>query len=363
MRLSIIGTVGVLAICGTATCAGAGQINTGGPTGAYHGNFCPPLAAALHKNKFDYTCTPSDGSLENIQRAAGDPTQIGFSQLDAFKLESDDLGAPALFTLIRSDIARECVFLVTKNRGVSSYGEVAAVSSQLRFVLPPPKSGSAATFRVLQRTDPQGMGMARNVTFAPSVTDAVAEALKSDDTFTLFVQFPDPSNELFKTIAAQGGNIVPVLDRSILRQEADGEKIYYADETEVTPAKWSKSADKIVTACTPMVLFTGASDRVADTDVRKDHEDLIRTIRSLPLDDLRPKESLFAMVLRKSRALSAQGLEKVLQLSDQARERAKPAVEAAMKKAKEMADEAQKQAKDLMDKANKGSGTADSTNN
>ena len=40
---------------------------------------------------------------------------------------------------------------------------------------------------------------------------------------TLFVQFPDPTNARFKAITKQGGNIIPVIDRSILRQEADGE--------------------------------------------------------------------------------------------------------------------------------------------
>ena len=345
----------VLTVLGAST-AFAGQINTGAPTGAYNGTFCPPLAAALKKNKFDYACTPSDGSLENVQRASGDPTQVGFSQLDAFTLAGEDLGNPNLFTRIRSDIARECLFMVTRNRGLGSYGDVASVATQLRFVLPPAKSGSAATFHLLQRIDPQGLGMARNVTFANSTSDAVDEALKSDDTVTLFVQFPDPANDLFKSIAKQGGNIVPVLDRSILRQEADGEKLYFADETEITPAKWTKSADKIVTACTPMVLFTGASDRIKDDGARKDQDDLVRTIKALSVDDLHPRESALTILWRKSKAFSADSVEKLLKMSDKAREQAKPTLDAAMKKAKELAEKAQQQAKDLIDKAQKPAG-------
>jgi len=359
----LVRVLAAAALLGLAPIAVAGQINTGGETGAYHATFCPPLAEALHKNKFDFTCTASDGSLENIQRAAGDPTQIGFSQLDAFSLQSEDLGAPNLFTRVRSDIARECVFMVTRNRGITNFGEVASVAQQLRFVLPPAKSGSVATFRVLQRIDPQGLGMARNITYASTVDDAINEALKSDDTFTLFVQFPDPNNERFKLIAKQGGNIVPVIDRAILRQEADGEKIYFADETEITPAKWTKSAAKIVTSCTPMLLFTGASDRIADASARKDQDDLVRTIRALPLADLRPKESVLAALWRRGAALSAQGVEKLLALSDKAREQAKPTLDAAMKKAQEMSAEAQKQAKGLLDKAQKATKTGDGTSN
>ena len=357
--LSVLGAAAI----GFGDASLAGQINTGAPTGAYNGTFCPPLAAALKKNKFDFACTPSDGSLENIQRASGDPAQLGYSQLDAFTLGAEDLGNTALFTRIRSDIARECLFMVTRNRGITNFGEVASVATQLRFVLPPAKSGSAATFHLLQRIDPQGLGLARNVTFADSTADAVNQALQSDDTVTLFVQFPDPANELFKSIAKQGGNIVPVIDRSILRQEADGEKLYFADETEITPAKWTKSADKIVTACTPMVLFTGASDRIKDDAARKDQDDLVRTIRALPLDDLHPKESALAILWRKSKAFSADNVEKLLKMSDKAREQAKPTIDAAMKKAKEMTDAAQKQAKDLIDKAQKSTGTDTGTSN
>jgi len=363
MKVSHRGAICTLALAVLTATANAGQINTGGETGAYHASFCPPLAAALQKNKLDYTCTPSDGSLENIQRTAGDASQVGFSQLDAFVLESENLGATNLFTRIRSDFARECVFLVSKNRGVTNFGEVASVASQLHFVLPPQKSGSAATFHALQRFDPQGLGLARNVTYAANVDDAIAEALKADDTFTLFVQFPDPANERFKLIAKQGGNIVPVLDRSILRQQVDGEKIYFADETEITPAKWSKSAEKIITACTPMVLFTGASERITDANARKDQDDLVATIRALPVDSLRPKEGFFAGLLRKSRALSGESVEKLLEMSEKARAQAKPTIDAAMKKAKEMADEAKKQAKDLMDKSQKPAGSTDGTSN
>ena len=346
----------IAAIAVSAPVALAGQINTGGETGAYHATFCPQVAAALRKNKFDFACTPSQGSLENIQRAAADPSQVGFSQLDAFALETENLGNDKLFTRIRADIARECLFLVSRNRGVSNFGQIAAVASQLHFVLPPQKSGSAATFQLLQRIDPEGLGLARNVTYAASVDDAITQAMASDDAVTLFVQFPDPANARFQAIAAAGGNIVPVIDRAILRQEANGEKVYFADETEIAPPKWNKSAEKIVTACTPLILFTGASDRIADANDRKDQDDLVRTLRSLTVDELRPQVSTLTMLWRKTKALSAQSVEKLMALSDKAREQAKPTIDAAIKKAQEMSEEAKKQAADLIEKAKKATG-------
>ena len=78
-----------------------------------------------------------------------------------------------------------------------------------------------------------------------------------------------------------GGHFVPVIDRTILRQEVGGKKIYFAQETQVENAGWVKSARKLVTACTPLVVFTGRSDRVQGEQARKDHADLIRTVTAM----------------------------------------------------------------------------------
>lgn len=334
-----------------SSAAKASQINTGGETGAYQTTFCPRLEEALHKNKFDYQCTPSEGSRENIQRSVADPSQIGYSQLDIFMLEAENLGRNDLYTEIRSDFARECLFMVTRNRQLTSFGQIATAAGQLRFVLPPAKSGSAGTFEFLQRIDPEGLGMAQEISYADSTDDAINQALSADDLITLFVQFPDPGNARFKSIAQQGGNIIPVIDRSILRQEMGGQKIYFAEETEINQPKWHKSADKVITACTPMVLFTGAPSLITDGNLRKDQEDLVRTVQALPVEDMRPKEGFFAKIWKKTKALSAQSVEKIVKLSEDAREKAEPMLKDAMDKAKEMTEQAKEQAKELIDNA------------
>ena len=86
---------------------------------------------------------------------------------------------------------------------------------------------------------------------------------------------------------------MPVIDRTILRQEIGGKKIYFAQETQVEDAQWIKSGRKVVTACTPLVVFTGAPDRVQGEQARKDHDDLIRTVAALKSGSLLPEESLF----------------------------------------------------------------------
>jgi hypothetical protein len=344
-------TLGLGAVAGLAN-----QINTGGASGAYHTSFCPQLESQLKKAKFDYTCTTSEGSRENIQRVIGDPTQVAYSQLDVFALENSVYGGDDLFRVIRTDLGRECLFFISRNPEFASFGDIATYADQIRFIMPPAKSGITGTFEFLQQIDPDGLGRARNITYAESPDEAIDLALGADDTVTLIVQFPDPKNARFKSIQEQQGNIIPVIDRNILRQEIDGQKVYYAEETEISMPKWNKSADKVVTSCTPMLLFTGAPARVEEGNMRKDQEDLIKTIEALKVEELQPKQGFFSRLWQRTKALSAASVEKMVEVSEKAREKAKPTLDKAIERAKEMRDEAAEGAKELMDEVKKKTG-------
>jgi len=354
----------LLALATTAFCvaalgpAKATQINTGGQTGAYFGSFCPQLKDALKKSELNYECVNSKGSRENIQRVIGEPSQIGYSQFDVYALEREMLGGDDLFTTLRTDLGRECVFMVTRNRELSNYGEVAALAAQLRFILPPEKSGSAATFEFLQQIDPDGLGQARDISYAASTDEALEKALAAEDTLALFVQFPDPENTRFKMINKAEGAFVPVIDRNILRQQINDEKIYYAQETEISNPKWHKSGEKVITSCTPMVLFTGATTRIDGDDDRKDHADMIKTVKAMEAEELQPKQGFFTRMWRKTKELSGKGVEKMIEMSEKAREAAGPMMEQAKEKGKELmeqagqlAEDAKEKGKELMDKA------------
>jgi hypothetical protein len=334
----------VAAIAALALPADASQVNTGGASGAYETSFCPVLAQQLKRAQFDYRCTPSAGTRENMERVLANPRQLGYGQLDVFALESRQMKSEAAFTLVRQDDVRECVFAVTRNKDISNWGELAANAGRLRFILPPTGSGSAGTFQFLRANDADGLGKAKSVTNAPSTEDAIREALSADDTVSLFVQFADPDAEQFALVGKLGGHIVPVIDRTILRQEVAGKKIYFAQETQVEEAQWTKSGRKVVTACTPLVLFTGAPDRVPGEQARKDHEDLIRTVAALKSGSLLPEESLFQRLVKRTKELSATSTEKVLEATEQAREKAKPYTEKAMDTAKEATEQAKQAA-------------------
>jgi hypothetical protein len=336
--------LGVAALAALAAPAAANQINTGGPSGAYHASFCPVLAKELKVAQLDYACTPSAGTRENVERVLANPRQLGYGQLDAYVVESRQLKGEQALTIVRQDDVRECLFAVTRNKQLTSYGDLAANAAKLRFILPPADSGSFSTFQFLRAADAEGLGQAKAPTNAASVEDAIRQALSADDTVSLFVQFADPDNERFELVRKLGGHLVPVIDRSILRQEIGGKKIYFAQETPVENADWVKAGRKLVTACTPLVVFTGAPDRVQGEQARKDHEDVIRTVAALKSGSLLPEESLFQRLLKRTKELSALSTEKALELSDQAREKAKPYTEKAGEVAKETADQAKQAA-------------------
>ena len=311
--LSLPIALAAAACAAIAAPADASQINTGGENGAYQANFCPVLSQQLKLAQFDYRCTPSAGTRENIERVRANPRQLGYGQLDVFALDSRKLGAETPLTVVRQDDVRECVFAVTRNKDISNYGELAANAGKLRFILPPANSGSAGTFDFLRTIDADGLGRAKVVTNAQSAEAAIREALSADDTVSLFVQFADPDSEHFALVGKLGGHFVPVIDRTILRQEIAGKKIYFAQETQVEDAQWTKAGRKVVTACTPLVVFTGSPERVQGEQARKDQEDLIRTITALKSGSLLPEESLFQRMLKRTKEISAASTEKLLE--------------------------------------------------
>jgi len=242
---------------GLVTKAQALDLYTGEKTGAYFNEFCPTIKKAAKEKNVLINCRTSQGSLENLDKIIEKPTDFGLAQYDLFSLKYASQSNQLAYTPIRDDLGKECLFLVTKNKLMKNFGDVAASAPYMNFILPPEMSGHAGSFKYLQSIDPTGLGKATKVTYAASTEDAITSALAQEDNVTLFVQFPDADNKLFKLVNENGGHFVPVISREILAQETRGRKVYAAEETGVANPKWHESGKKVVTACTPMVLFTG----------------------------------------------------------------------------------------------------------
>lgn len=328
------------------------RIHTGGQAGAYHTTFCPPLAAALAADGHPHTCSASNGTAENMRRIRETPSDLAFGQLDLLALEEASAGGARAFTHIRTGDVSECLFAVARNENLLTWGDVAARADRLEFILPPANSGSAATFRHLQSLDPD-LAAAGTIRHAASVDEAITLALASERTVALFVQFPDPANARFRLVGDLGGHFVPVLDRAILARAVDGKPVYHAQQTEVAEPGWLKSGTALVTACTPLVLFTGAPDGVGDREAAERHRALVARIRELPDDKLVPSDGLIAAALKRTRRISAGAVEGLVGVSQAAREKAKPLLD----KAKEATAKALEAAKPHVENA-KESGAA-----
>jgi hypothetical protein len=340
MKMSHALAVALGVVVAFGTPASANWINSGALDGPYHGNFCPLLANQLKLAQLDFVCSPSSGTRENIERVLADPRQLGYAQLDAFHLISGQLRAGSALTIVRHDDVRQCLYAVTRNPQLTNWGELAANAQRLRFILPAAESDSANTLQFLRSIDPNGLGRVQQLRHTPSLESAIREGLSADDTVSLFVAFPDADSAHFALIKELGGHVVPVIDRAILRQEAVGRKIYFAQETQVENPQWISSGRTIVTACTPMLVFTGSADNVAQDKGRKDHEDLIRSLAALNAKTLLPEEGLFSTLWKRTKELSASGTEKLLQATEQAREKARPYTDKAMETAKKTAEQA-----------------------
>lgn len=346
-RLGVAAAAFVLALGAFSQQSFANGIFTAEEGGTYHARFCPELADQLARSEFAYTCQVSSGTAENIRKILATPAELAYGQLDVFARVLEDAEDAAAVIPIRTDDVRQCLFAVTKRHDLQSFGELSARAPELHFHLPPRESNSNGTFALLQQIDPDGLGKAGNVTYAPNAEDAIRAALSEENSIAFFVEFPDPEDRRFALVRELGGHFVPIIDREILRHQIGGHKVYFAQETQVSNADWLTSARKVVTACTPTVLFTGSPEKIADPKARQDHEDLIATVRAMRTEALVPQQSTVARVLARTKELSATSAEKLMQASERAKEKAKPYIESA----KEATDKAIEAAKPALQKA------------
>jgi hypothetical protein len=322
MKLFVIAGL-AMALASTSAYADGGKIWTGSDSGAYHSTFCPPLPEALANKDFpNYKCATSGGTMENIQKVLATPTDIGFVQLDVYAREQ--VAHPDYkdkLTVIRSDIACEGLWMVTKNTTISNFGDILG-SRRTPFVLPAAASGSAASFQFVQSLDPDGLGRAkniRNVADAKAVIETVAAG--NDRAVGFFVQFADPRNANIKLMQDRSLIIVPVVSREIANAKIDGQDLYSIQSYTLTDGGWIASAKTATTACTPVAIITG-NPAGMKKDQQDDQKDMVKAIRDVKQSALLPKDDRLASLMKSVRSMSASGLNDILAGVDKAKQAA-----------------------------------------
>jgi len=298
---------------------GPKAINTGGASGAYHSTFCPPIPGVLANAYFQgYACTPSAGTVQNIQRVLQQPTNIGFAQLDVFAREAAQ--RPSEFerlSLIRTDIACEGLWMVTKNPDID-FGRVLGLARRIQWVLPPQGSGSTASFNYLRSIDPDGLGRVpdSNITYmndATSVLNRIADSTNGEVGF--FVQFADPRNANIRLISERGLRVIPVISREILRANVNGTQVYQAQTFQLTQGGLfgiGGRAQTATTACTPVAMFTGSPAAFNDRNAQDDARELIARVQAVPRNSLMPQDSAIQSILNSATRLSQSAVDSAI---------------------------------------------------
>jgi len=302
------------------------SINTGGEKGAYYAAFCPPLRAVLANAYFQgYKCTPSKGTLDNIDRVLRYPTSIGLVRLDVYANQA--INRPEEFkklTVIRSDIACEGLWMVTTNPELTNYGHVQALSQHIKFILPERESGWAPTFAFLQENDRDGLGRVpednkRYVADAASVLTETASSTSGEVGF--FVQFADPENANIKLMVEKGLKVIPVASKKILEMKLSGQSIYQLQTFNLKSGGVFVRPAEATAACTPVAIITGTPEVFGnDRDKVDDQRDLIQMIRDIPAEKLlRQENPLVAGAIRYAKKLTEEAVEETVALVENTR--------------------------------------------
>lgn len=320
VRISAIAATIVVAGITLAGAASAQNIYTGGRAGAYFGTLCPGLLEGLRAEGFAPTCVESAGSLDNIQRLLADPTGIAMVQTDAFaNWAAANPEEAKKIVAIRSDLASEAVYFVSKN--VQEFPDLVRIITRVKFALPPKTSGAAQTWENLKQVLPRVFAKVdpSQITYAESAAKAVEMALASDNTIALFVQLPDPSNEIFKTIVEKKGHFIPLAARALLAQKAGGQSVYTLETRPVTKAGIISNAVEVTTVATPIMLITQAPERVPESgNARVNHEDLIKIVKGTPKDKLLPKSGATVSLFNRAFTASVDVATKLTEKAEQA---------------------------------------------
>lgn len=292
------------------------SIWTGGPAGAYHNTFCPPLEPALAQAQFTgYKCQTSGGSVDNITKVLAQPTSIGFVQLDVYARTVAEKPEVAEKTTVIRQLACEGVWMVTKNPRLKNYGDVLGLSRRLPFIVA--GGGSKATFEFMQSLDPEGLGRARNVDFAKDATEVVNRIKGNADAVGVFVQFADPENGNIKAMMEAGATVIPVISRELIRAKADGKDVYQVQTFQLASGLFT--AKEATTACTPVALVTGNPKLFTERNDLDDQNDLIREVSNLPEASLLPKEGRIASLIKSAKRMSDTALNETLGAIDAAK--------------------------------------------
>jgi hypothetical protein len=310
-----IGTIGMA----TAMTAGADVLLTGGKSGAYYNDIGPRVHEVLQKALFRYPLEEGKGSAGNFMAIVDNPMVVGLGQADVYAMMNGE--NPGKVIAIPTGV-RECLFAVTANEGIAGanegdgWGNMMSLARRMRVALPSEQSGSAKTFHFIQSINDK-LAAADNIVYQQSTDDAVKAVKQGDADVAFFVQMPDTSNPLFKLIKENELGWIGVGDRTMLRQEFGGDKVYAVESVPVEQTWGGFGTPKsIITTCTQVVVMTGDPSRedAGDADSLKEQVELL----TANAGQFEPQAGWYTSMVAKVQTVSGPAVDKMVETADKA---------------------------------------------
>jgi hypothetical protein len=304
---------------GVAQSSHADQLLTGGSTGAYFNDIGPKVHTVLNSALFRYPLKGGKGSVGNFEAIIENPLVVALGQADVYALMNRE--NPGQVISIPTGV-RECLFAVTSNAGIAGeregdgWGNMMSLASRMRVALPGQGSGSAKTFEYIQSINDK-LAKAKKITNYESTSAAIKAVAFDQADIAFFVQMPDTRNALFKTIKERDLQWIGVGDRTMLKQEVGGNKIYAIDTVPVEETWGGFGAPKtLTTTCTQVFVMTGdpARNDVSDAETLRDQVELLTQSQA----EFEPDADWYVKMVGKIKTVSASASEKLLQAVDKA---------------------------------------------
>lgn len=290
-------------------------------TSAYSGVYVPRIIDVLAQNTLNgYTWGgKSQGTVDNAGRVLTAPTNLAVGQWDilsTLKGQPSPDGRPYAFTVLAENIGPECLYMVTKQPGYSTWGDVIGNAWQIDLATGSELSGSYGTLKVLQGIYPDLADGALNspIQKLDGGADAIVQAvIDKKATHGFFVQRPDPNSAVFKKIAENGLTYVPVVDYDI-------ETSYTFQSLKVAYGGLFAGDVFINTACTSVALITGdpASLPADQTALIKRLNATIDRISKVPADELKPNLATWQDMWGSFKAITADTAKDLMEASKKA---------------------------------------------
>ena len=264
-------------------------------TGSYTNDFCPEVQTVLTGGWFEHRCVVTKGTGDNVSRVLINPKHVALGQMDVVAQKMVE-NPGKLAVAENTKIGFECLYAVTNSPQVQTLN---GINPRVPVALPSKKSGSTATFEILQGLDPNGLGKLRRITYYDSAMDAVDAVVSKSAAIAFFVQFANTGNAVFEKINDNDLTFIPVINRNILRFSVGEQRVYMPKQVKVTDAGFSwtefsiNKSNLIFTTCTPLVLFTGNPEEMTGAD-KIDQLDVLTLLGSVPRPQTKKWSDIFS---------------------------------------------------------------------